>query len=145
IRVERQLVPMNAGLREGPPKGGKRRIEAIGSAGVRILMAYQAVQRKRFGEMWTPTPTSWLISEDGGTTPMRAKAVTEQIARLGRREGIDARPHDFRRFSVSQLQAENVDPLTIRDRHGHASIETTELYMLRVNPSDMEAAEVMGR
>jgi integrase len=146
IHVNRQLVPSVGGQREKPPKGGKKRAEAIGAIGVRILMAYQGTQRKRFGEHWTPQPSAWLISPDGGATPMRAKNVTMYIGRLGAKldPSIEARPHDFRRFSVTQLGIAGVDPRAIRDRHGHASIVTTERYMLRVAASDIEAADIMG-
>lgn len=153
IKVERQLVPAaGGGHRVKPPKGGKERLEALGSAGIEILMAYQATMRKRMGPKWKPSPTGWLISADGGTTPIRAKGVTPAIKRLGEKvidargipHPIDARPHDCRRFSVTQLIHAGVDPKTVRDRHGHSTVQMTERYMLTVPASDMEAAEVMG-
>lgn len=153
IKVERQIVPTAGGQRVKLPKGNKRRFESIGPEGVRILMAYQATLRERLGESWKPTPSGWLISPDGGSTPVRAKGVTPYIKALGEKltdengepAPIDARPHDFRRLSVTQLLHEGVDPKTVQDRHGHASMATMELYALTVPASDREAAEVMGR
>lgn len=146
IKVERQLVQQAGGQTEKLPKGGKKRIEAIGSAGVEILRAYQGTLARRLGPEWTPQPEGWLISLDGGATATNAHNLSQIIKGLGMRcePPIDAHPHDCRRFSVSQLLHAGIDPLVIRDRHGHASITTTEGYMLRVDPSDIEAAEVMG-
>lgn len=152
IRIERQIVPTAGGQRTKAPKGGKQRVEALGSAGVQILIGYQTTLRQRLGPDWIPTPEGWIVSPDGGTTALRVHGVTELVKRLGSRlldeDGtpapIDARPHDFRRFSATQLGIAGVDPRTIRDRLGHASITTTERYMLRVNASDVAAADVMG-
>lgn len=146
IRVQRQIAPTPGGQRVKPPKGGKTRIESIGPAGVQILIGYQAMLRDRLGEQWTPKPTGWLISPDGGTTPIRARGVTVSIGRLGAKldAPIDSHPHDFRRFSVTQLIHGGVDLKTIQDRHGHASLATTELYALPVPESDQAAAALMG-
>lgn len=147
VKIERQIVPTPGGQRTKSPKGDKTRVEALGSVGVQILMGYQTTLRQRLGGDWTPDPTGWIISPDGGATPLRVHGVTELVKRLGSRlkpEPIDARPHDFRRFSATQLGIAGVDPRTIRDRLGHASIATTERYMLRVNESDIAAADVMG-
>lgn len=146
IRVERQIVPTAGGQRIKPPKGDKKRTEAIGDAGVQLLMGYQATLRKRLGEDWKPAPSGWIISIDGGETPIRAKGVTSYIKSLGDRcqPKIDARPHDFRRFSVTQLFGAGVDSRTIQERHGHSSLEITEGYALSVPARDQAAAEAMG-
>lgn len=161
IKVERQLVPcakqdadpeMSHAQRVRPPKGGKKRVEAIGEVGVAVLVSYQAILRNRLGEGWKPSPTGWLVSIDGGKTPVRVHGVTDYVEGLGQRlldakgdpAPIEARPHDLRRFSVTQLIHHGIDLKTVRDRHGHSSLTTTETYALPVSESDAHAAAVMG-
>lgn len=147
VKIERQIVPTKGGQHVKPPKGDKQRTEAIGSSGVQILTGYQAIMRDRIGPDWKPRADGWLISPDGGTTPMRAHGVTDLIKNLGKRldPPINARPHDFRKFSVTQLIHAGIDPKTVQERHGHASMTTMEIYTLTVPESDKAAAEVMGQ
>lgn len=146
MRVERQIVPIPGGHEVVPPKGNKTRVEAIGEVGVRWLGGYLERLRERLGPTWSPEPKGWLVSIDGGETPTRAKGVTPHIERLGARldPPIDARPHDFRRFSVTQLFGAGIDSRAIQERHGHYALEITERYALNVPARDQLAAEAMG-
>ncbi|MCU1493350.1 MAG: integrase family protein [Acidimicrobiaceae bacterium] len=146
IRVRRQLVPAaGGGNRLVPhPKGRKPRTEAIGDVGVALLKRYQETLRTRRGEDWEPS--GWLLSYDGGVTPLRAKGFTTTISNLGKslKPPLDVTPHDFRHFSVSSLTAGGIDRATIRNRHGHSTMEVAERYTHAPAAGDYEAAEFIG-
>lgn len=146
VTIERQIVPVPGGQRVAPAtKTGKRRIVAIGDVGVVLLHQYRNIIAHRIPG-WQPKPDGWLVSVDGGVTPTRAHGVTGRVQSLGRRldPPVDVQPHDFRRFSVTHLINHGVDLKTVRDRHGHSSLATTEIYALPVTESDEGAARVMG-
>lgn len=75
--------------------------------------------RKQQADLLDIEPGGWLLSYDGGSTPLRAKALTERITSLGKSLGIDASPHSFRRTADTQLHAAGVDLDTASRRQGH--------------------------
>lgn len=118
LRIERAWVPGKGGQHlNGFTKTRKARTVFIGAAGVALLDGYRSVLRDRLcGE----EPDGWLLSPDGGTTPMRAKAMTEYVGRLAKRLGITAHFHTMRHFAASELVAGGVDLAVAARQLGHS-------------------------
>ena len=87
----------------------------IGAAGVAQLDRYWELQQERTGT----DPNGWLLSYDGGTTPMRAKSMTEYVGRLAKRLKIPADFHTLRHFAATELVAQGVDLPTAAGQLGH--------------------------
>lgn len=145
IRVARALVPATGGQREGPPKGRKARVLAIGDAGVAVLERYAA----ELAERGTPArPDGWLLSYDGGVTPLKGTRVSEYVSGLGRRldPPVAVHLHELRHFSVTELLGAGVDILAVSKRHGHSSVSITgDIYGHTLPARDQEAAAILGR
>lgn len=81
-----------------------------------VLNRFRAFQRDRIGR----EPQGWVLSEDGGTTPIKpttlGKRATVHCHALGY-EGISL--HDFRRLTASELAAAGVDVTVAADQLGH--------------------------
>jgi integrase len=144
IRISRALVPGKGGQHERPPKGGETRVVALGSPGLALLARYRAILLERTGR----EPNGWLLSYDGGTTPMRAKSVTEYVAALGLRldPPLKVHLHLTRHFSVTQLLGAGVDLLAVSRRHGHSSVAITgDIYGHALPARDQYAANVLAK
>jgi integrase len=88
-------------------------------------------------------PDGWLLSYDGGSTPLRAKALTERVSRLGMTMGIDVSPHSFRRTADTQLVAAGVDVDTASRRQGHTKEVMLRHYVLGADDKAAEAAALL--
>jgi integrase len=64
-------------------------------------------------------PEGWLLSHDGGHTPLHAKSLGNAMTELGAKLGLKISTHTFRRFADTQLVAGNVDVDTAARRSGH--------------------------
>jgi integrase len=81
ITIERQWVPGKGGQYLAPPKSedGVRSI-VLGQLGLGLIERYRDIMR----EMLRREPEGWLLSYDAGATPLRAKALGQAIAGLGK-------------------------------------------------------------
>jgi len=116
LRVERALLPVTRGQVEGRTKTGKARTVSIGAGGAAILERYRDEKRELLG----CDPDGWLLSYDGGVTPMRAKSLTAYMARLGKRVGVPVHFHQLRHFAATELNAAGVDLPTAAAQLGHS-------------------------
>lgn len=118
LRVERAWVPGKGGQHLNAfTKTKKARTVHIGAAGVALLDRYRQVLRER---MAGAEPSGWLLSYNGGETPMRAKSMTEYITRLAKRLGITAHFHTMRHFAASELVGAGVDLAVAARQLGHS-------------------------
>jgi integrase len=125
IGIERAWVPTKGGQHLTTTKTGKARTAWIGPAGVELLAGYQDSKRALLGQ----DPDGWLLSYDGGTTPMRAKGLTDYVARLGRRVGVKVHFHQLRHFAASELAALGVDLPTAAAQLGHSPGTMASTYL----------------
>lgn len=90
------------------------------------------------GPPWSFDPT--------GAEPVRPSSMTSAFARLARRAGVNARFHDLRHFSATQLIGAGVDVRTVAHRLGHADPATTlRVYAHALAERDRGAAAILGR
>jgi integrase len=144
-RIERQWVPGKGGQTLGPTKTGEKRTIVLGKYEREVLGWYQEIMRERLPG-WEPDPRGWVLSMNGGETPLRAKSVTEYVTRLSKRTGLTVHFHSLRHFAATYMAQGGVHARTAADRLGHTSTMTTlDHYTSSTNPADREAAEVLGR
>jgi len=118
LKVTRAWVPGAGGQHLTTTKTGKGRTVFVGAEGAALLSRYYDAKRDLLGH--DPAPVGWLLSLDGGVTPMRAKTLTEYVTKLGRKTGIKVHVHSLRHFASTALKIGDVAPDasfdTVRDR-----------------------------
>jgi integrase len=144
LRIERALIAGVGGQFEGSTKTEENRTVALGKVGVDILREYRVILKERMGS----EPEGWLLSYDGGETPMRAKTVTAYVTALGKRldPPLTVHLHQTRHYAATQLLGAGVDVRTIADRLGHSNPRTTvDVYSHALADRDRRAADILGR
>jgi integrase len=136
---DRRLVIKDTKTHQG------RRI-ALAAGAVRALRdhrRHQLEQRLALGLGRTDAP--WIFCHPDSSLPWRPDYVSKRWRRLRTELKLeDARLHDLRHFSVTQLLAAGVDPKTVAGRHGHARVAMTlDRYSHFVPARDRDAAEVL--
>lgn len=124
---------------EALPKGRKPRLVALGPALIAQLEEYLGNERDTFGR----EPGPWLLSRDGGLTPLYPSRVSDTIKRLGDECGVKVHTHSLRHFHDTQLVAGGIDVVTIAKRAGHSAEMARRVYMHRVSAADVRAAETL--
>ena len=138
LRLGRQIIPGNGGQYvQDRLKNGGTRIVPLGTAGVELLEGYSAAKAEQLG--YPVREDGWLLSYDGGTTPLRAKAVTEAVRKLGMKCGIPVNPHAFRAFLATEAHAAGIDLPTVSALTGDTPEVLTGHYM-RTSPDRLDAA-----
>jgi integrase len=136
LRVCRQWVPGKGGQQlEDHTKSGTGRTVYIGEPGVALLERYRAALADRIGH----DPEGWLLSYNGGTTPLRAKSMTGYFSGLAKRLKIDATLHTLRHWNRTELVAQGVDLATAADQGGHTKEVMASSY-LHTDPKRAAAA-----
>ena len=136
LRVERQWVPGKGGQElVATTKTGKGRTVYIGADGVALLERYRDAKRAQIGK----DTDGWLLSLNGGVTPMRAKSMTEYVGRLARRLKIPAHLHTLRHWKQTEMNRQGVDLPTAADQGGH-SIGVMSATYLHTSPDRAQAA-----
>ena len=125
LTVKRSLGPGAGGQRQGQPKNGKPRTVYLGVEGVILLMSYKDQKAKQLG----CEPDGWLLSYDGGTTPLRAKSMTEYFGRLAARLGIKASLHTLRHWNATELHAQGIDLPTTAGQLGNTTAVLAKTYL----------------
>lgn len=120
LSVERQWVAGNgtqylAPLKSATGTSNGIRTVHIGPDANGVIQRYRESQQLLFGKQ----PIGWLLSNDAGVTPSRAKALGMSITTLGEKLGMRISPQTFRRFHDTQLVAAGVDVDTVARRSGH--------------------------
>jgi integrase len=140
IQVERAWVPGSGGQHLTQTKTGKGRTVFVGSEGLRILRGYRAAKTDQLGH--EPSDGGWLISYDGGDTPLRAKTLTEYVHALGRRNKIKIRLHSLRHFKATELNRAGVDLPTAAGQMGHTPAVMAQTYLHTDDDRQQAAGEL---
>ncbi|MBA2726027.1 MAG: site-specific integrase [Actinobacteria bacterium] len=123
IRVDEQLVEVGGKLRSGPPK------TRAGIRTVTVPAILADVLSKHFGE--TPVRASGLAFPSTKGTPLRRSTFRRLWRSACTRAGFDGGRldglvfHELRHSAVALAVREGAHPLAIKQRLGHASIQTT--------------------
>lgn len=89
-----------------------------------------------------------LAGAGAGAKPISQQALAKLLSRYGRRAGIPdrlAHPHALRAYYATTLSAEGMLIQDIRDKLGHASIETTARYLAPEHRSGTSAGDAIDR
>ena len=141
LNIERTWIPGEGGQHlEETTKTGKSRTVFIGSAGVELLERYRSAKRAQIGR----EPEGWLLSFNGGTTPLRCKSMTEYVSRTTKRLKIPATLHTLRHWKQTQLQVQGVDLATAADQGGHSIGVMAETYLHTSDDRGAAAGELVA-
>ena len=141
LRVERQWVPGKGGQELSEyTKSGDGRDVFIGAGGVTILETYFRAKATEIGR----EPEGWLVSYNGGESPMRAKGVTEYVSRLLKHLGIIAKLHTLRHWKSTELQVQGVDLPTAAAQMGHSIGVMAETYLHTSDERGAAAGELIS-
>jgi integrase len=141
LRVERQWVPGKGGQALSDyTKTGDGRDVFIGAGGVAILETYRRAKEAEIGR----GPDGWLVSYNGGESPMRAKGVTEYVSRLLKKLGITAKLHTLRHWKSTELQILGVDLPTAAAQMGHSISVMAETYLHSSDDRGSAAGELIA-
>jgi integrase len=142
LRVERQWAPADGGQELKPgTKSGIGRTVYIGPDGVKLLDRYREAKQEQCGGR---EPEGWLISLDGGETPMRVKAMTEYIGRLAKRLGVPGHLHTLRHWKQTEMNRLGVDLPTAADQGGHTIGVMAETYLHTSDDRASAAGELVS-
>jgi integrase len=140
IRIERQWVAGKGGQTLSEPKSAiGKRVMSIGPEGLAVLERYKVTMTEVLGA----EPEGWLLSPDGGRSPMRAKALGDQVTNLAGRLGLKVTTHSFRKVSSTQLVASGVDVDTAARRMGHTKEVMLAHYVLGSDDRAVAAATTL--
>jgi integrase len=141
IRVERQWVPGKGGQRlETPKSKGGTRTVYVDPEVFAVLDRFREQLHDLLGRM----PDGWLLSYDGGVTPLRAKTLTGSVARLAANVGLKGiTAHSFRRVAASQLVAAGVDAASAAGRMGNTIPVMLDRYVRSTDDRSVAAAGML--
>jgi integrase len=140
LKVERAWVPGAGGQHLTTTKSGKARTVFVGTEGVAILRRYFDSKVDLLGH----DPDGWLLSLDGGTTPLRAKSVSDYMTTLSRRLKIPAHFHTLRHFSATELVHAGVDLPTAAGQMGHSIGVMSGVYLHSSDERGAAAGELIA-
>jgi site-specific recombinase XerD len=109
-------------------KGRKERMTRIGAGCLRL---YRKYLRMRGGSVGDPL---WL----GRRGPMKKLGVAETLEKLGKRAGVHAHPHKFRRTCALRLLRAGADVFSVQLLLGHSDLAVLRRY-LDQTPEDVLA------
>ena len=128
LKVERQLIrPNGNGVGFSAPKTrlGKRSI-ALGGRTIEVLRAHyerQQVERLAAGEKWKENGLIFTTSQGG---PIHPRNLLRDFKKLLRDAGLPAiRFHDLRHTAASLMLNNNIPPIVVSRRLGHAKASIT--------------------
>ena len=140
LTIKRALVPGEGGQHVGPPKNGKQRTVHLGTEGVDLLLLYKSAK----AEQLHCEPAGWLLSYDGGVTPLRAKSMTEYFGRLAARLGINASLHSLRHWNANEMHLQGIDLPTAAAQLGHTTAVMAETYLHTDDARGAVAGKTIG-
>lgn len=142
LTVERAWVPGVGGQHLTTTKTGRGRTVFVGAEGVALLKRYWDTKRELLGH--DPLQDGWLLSYDGGETPMRAKTLTDYVTNLGRKLKIPVHFHSLRHFASTELHAAGVDLPTAAAQLGHSPAVMAATYLHTTDDRGARAGEVIS-
>jgi integrase len=145
LKVERQLVrPNGSGVQFSSPKTkfGKRSI-ALGSKTIDVLRKHyerQQVERIAAGEKWQEHGLIFTTSQG---RPINPRNLLRDFKTILRNAGLpDIRFHDLRHTAASLMLNNNIPPIVVSRRLGHAKASITlDIYGHLIPSMQIEAAE----
>lgn len=141
LTIERQRLPLKGGDETIPHTKTKvPRTVALGPAGMALLGSYS----EALGFRVPDRPDGWLISYDGGHTPVLSKRFGALVTALGKQLGMPITTHSLRKFAATQLIG-FTDVRTAAGRLGHDPGVMLRTYAGWVPERDQEAALQLGR
>ncbi len=143
VRAACAWVPTQGGQHLTTTKTGKGRTVYVGAEGLRILRDYRDAKKAQLGGR-EPLGDGWMLSLDAGETPLRAKALTEYLSALGRRNGIKVRLHSLRHFRATELVHAGVDLPTAAGQMGHTPAVMAETYLHTSDERGAAAGELVA-
>ncbi len=144
LTFAQQWVPETGGQRLAALKSetgaldGKRTI-ALGAETIAVLERFREHQRSTL----EIEPEGWLLSHDGGSTPLNAKVLGMSITKLARKMDLKVTTHSFRRTSATQIVGAGVDVDTASRRLGHTKQVMLRDYVLGADDRAVAAAEAL--
>lgn len=142
LKVERAWVPGVGGQHLTTTKTKDSRTVFVGAEGVALLNQYFDSKRDLLGH--DPGPDGWLLSLDGGETPMRAKALTAYVTRLGNKLKIPVHFHSLRHFAATEVVHAGVDLPTAAGHLGHSPQVMAGVYLHSSDERGQQAGELIG-
>jgi site-specific recombinase XerD len=113
----------------------------VGTEGVAILRRYFDSKVDLLGGQ---DPDGWLLSMDAGTSPLRAKSVSDYMTGLSRRLKIAAHFHSLRHFAATELVPAGVDLPTAAGQMGHSIGVMSEVYLHSSDERGAAAGELIA-
>lgn len=141
LKVERAWVPGAGGQHLTTTKSGKARTVFVGTEGVAILRRYFDSKVDLLGGR---DPDGWLLSLDGGTTPLRAKSVSDYMTTLSRRLKIPCHFHSLRHLAATELVHAGVDLPTAAGQLGHSIGVMSAVYLHSSDERGAAAGELIA-
>lgn len=149
IQIRNTRLEVDGRVYDKPyPKSKKgRRTIPIDRAVIAVLASERTRQKKerlRLGEAWQQSDYVVVRSNGEGVSPNQ---FTKTFKRLHRALQLpDVRLHDLRHTWGTLAIANGVDPKTVSELLGHASVNfTLDVYVGQVDEKRRQAATVMGR
>lgn len=122
-------IDMETGTMKVMGKGRKERISRIGATAQRALVKYLRVRDGRPGE------PLWL----GVRGAMTRNGIAETLEKLGKRAGVHAHPHKFRRTCALFMLRSGADVFSVQYLLGHADLGVLRRYLAQ-NERDVTEA-----
>ena len=124
LTIERAWVAGVGGQHLTTTKTGKARTIPTPQA-IEVLRLQLSRKTEAF---WNQPADGYIFGPDDGTTPARAKSVTEFLSKHARKVGVTARFHDLRHFAVTRAIAAGWDITTSSRYFGHTSQVMLSIY-----------------
>lgn len=122
-------IDPQTGLMKVMGKGRKERVSKLGATALRAFARYA---RLRGGEPGQPL---WI----GKQGPMTAYGLAECLEKLGKRVGVHAHPHKFRRSCALMMLRSGADVFSVQYLLGHADLGVMRRYLAQTD-SDISRA-----
>jgi integrase len=148
LEVSRAVILVPGGLAEKSTKTGRERSVALDEVGVALLVEYRARvdEWARQADVVIDSNAYVFSPYVHGSKPFRPDNVTGFFVRVRESLGVNARLHDLRHFTATQLIGAGVDVRTVAERLGHSDASLTlRVYSHAIRERDRAAAEIIGR
>ena len=125
-------VDPGTGIVQVMGKGRKERITRIGSVALRTFNRYSRLRAGKLGE------PLWL----GERGPLTRDGLAEVLTRLGKRAGVHANPHKFRRTCALYMLRSGADVFSVQYLMGHADLTVLRRYLAQTEADVTKAHEM---
>ena len=143
VRVVQTLQQLNTGefIYQEPKTASGRRTIALSPASCVVLRAHREKQGKGAALLGIALTDNTLVFSHADASPRVPSTLTLAFRRLTRRIGLEGvRLHDLRHTMASLYLEQGVNPKTVAERLGHASVTVTLDLYSHCLPGVQEAA-----